>query len=52
MNAYMKNRKCLPAAEMYKDENIFLSLPIALSLSLHLARSVCLKLPSVIFIIL
>lgn len=52
MNAYMKNVKCLPAAELYKDKNISLSLPIALSLSLRLALSACLKLPYVIFIIL
>lgn len=30
MNAYMQNFKCLPAAEMYRDKNISLSLPIAL----------------------
>lgn len=51
MNAYMKNVKCLPAAELYKHKNISLSLHIALSPS-HLALSACLKLPYVIFIIL
>lgn len=43
----MKNVTYLPIAEMYRDKNI--SLPIALSLSLHPALSVCLKLLSVVF---